>query len=87
MHRPVGKTSDAQQRLRRDIEEAVSDALAKLRLVARGEDNFMSDHELRACMALARMTRLVIVKIEQAPARACASGQFTTGKRAIAGST
>ena len=51
--------------LQRQIEEGVFDAIAKLRRVACGEENFMSDHELRACVALARMTRLVIVKLPE----------------------
>jgi hypothetical protein len=67
MHGPVGKMTDTQQRLRRDMEQAAADAMATLRLVARGELRFTSDHELRACVALARMTRLFIVKLE-APA-------------------
>ena len=60
------EAEDVQSKLQLEIEEAVIDAIGRLRRVARGEENFVSDHELRACVALARMTRFVIVKMAPA---------------------
>src|SRR5438874_1465665 len=62
----VDDETDVQSKLQIEIEEAVMDAIGRLRRVARGEENFLSDHELRACVALARMTRFVIVKMAPA---------------------
>jgi hypothetical protein len=60
------EAEDVQLKLQDEIEEAVIDAIARLRRVARGDEHFVSDHELRACVALARMTRFVIVKVAPA---------------------
>jgi hypothetical protein len=54
----------AQSALGLETEDAIRDAMTKLRRVARGEAKFQSDHQLRACLALARMIRLLIVKVE-----------------------
>ena len=60
------EAEDVQTKLQGEIEEAVIDAIDRLRRCARGEENFAGDHELRACVALARMTRFVIVKMAPA---------------------
>jgi hypothetical protein len=56
-------TDDIQSQLSRKIEHAVSDAIDRLSQAARGQSSFTSDHQLRACVTLARMTRLVILNI------------------------
>ena len=77
MHRArrVSEDPDAierRQRLQQQIEEGVAEAVDRLREVARGREVFKSDHELRACIAMARMARLIIVKFTPTPARSIA---------------
>jgi hypothetical protein len=50
--------------LRRRITRAARRAIARLARVADGKEHVESDHELRACMALARIASLFIVKVE-----------------------
>jgi hypothetical protein len=61
------EAEDVQTKLQGEIEEAVIDAIARLRRCARGEEHFVSDHEFRACLALTRMLQLVIVESKPAP--------------------
>ena len=52
-----------QQRLQQALASAVLEAIAQLRTAARGKLRFQTDDELRACVALARMARLLIADI------------------------
>src|SRR5207248_11339447 len=51
------------QRLQEAVAGAVFEAIAQLRQTARGGIGFRIDHELRACVTLARMARLLIVDV------------------------
>ena len=58
------ESHDRRMRILRQIEGGVAEAIGRLRRAMRGEENLLNDHALRACIALARMARLMIVKVE-----------------------
>lgn len=70
MHPFEDEEIDVRQQVAQSVQASVVRALAKLAAVAAGADTFGNDHELRACVAIARLAPLLFIKgAESQPVR------------------
>ena len=65
--------------VRRRVLRALVPAIGKLTRVARGRDAFRNDHEIRACIALARLAPIFLAQARDADADAAAEARDLRG--------
>ena len=75
---------DAGRAVRRRVVRAVMPALRRLDRVSRGQDHFATDHQLRACIALARLAPLLAGAVEPELPDPLDAPEFHTPERELA---